>query len=382
MACALIIVAVAAPTANAASFKGGSFKVDFKTLLSKTKATVAFKGQAAKTKSGGTFELGTGTLTMVAQSSGNLTVDGTTETITFTRKAKVNGKNKTFTLKLTDLTQKLTSGKGQIGAKVGGKGKVVYLFNQASTNKVKPSSDFVTLAMSSSKLTLTKAGASALNKGLGLAHDFALKGAAAQAAGTSSFSATRQLTIQSGNNSLIYDEAYYKKLSSTDEGCEIITSAVAPATPIPAGAGAPYGGVNLPVVAGAKVPADTLAGEYLHDGGVSLDRGPGNSQGAEYHTQLTKFKESTTVSPPKLEAFSSLTNNNLVVGSIGNAALSKQLSDTGGSITFTGILQLSNDAGAALSALSDPDGPNGPKKGCQIPPGTNIGTQSVTIDVL
>jgi hypothetical protein len=130
LAATLAAMLVAVPSAGAATFAGGPFKLDFKTLAKSHKLKVSTTGASSKTSTGGTFELGTGTLTMVAQSSGNIGVGAGTNSLTLTL-----GSKKAV---LTKMTEKLTSGKGQLNAVVNGKGKAVTLFDQASQGKIKP----------------------------------------------------------------------------------------------------------------------------------------------------------------------------------------------------------------------------------------------------
>jgi hypothetical protein len=368
-AAALAALAVAAPSAGAATFDGGSLTVDLKTLVNKLKAKVANSGADKSTKTGGTFELGTGTATLNSSPSGQFNVGSTSDSITL----KV-GKKK---LTLSKVIQKYSAGKGQLFATVGGKSQAI--LDIQSQGKAKPDSGFTGLTQSSSATKLTKAGAAALNKAFGLKGNKALK--AGFKVGTDSLTADRKLTIVGGSDKTIYDQAFYDKMASNDEGCSIILSHVAPATKIDAGAGAPRGGVDLPVIGGA-LNAKTLVGTVSHDGGTALDRGPGNPQGAEYHSRLTQFIFGFVAgATPTLEAFSSDLNGRLAIGTVANSSLQPTLTDTGGSVKLTGVLALSNDAGQALKALSDPDGAGGPKHGCDIPAGSNIGAIDGVLNV-
>ncbi len=368
-AAALIAVLVAAPSAGAATFSGGPFKLDFKTLANAKKLKVATSGADPKTKTGGTFELGTGTLTMVAQASGNIGVGTTTSSLTFTL-----GKKKA---KLTSFTEKLTSGKGQLNAVVNGKGKAVTLFDQASQGKIKPAADFTTLAMSTSNMQLTKSGASALNKALGLKGKKALK--AKQKVGTAGFTADRSLTVVGGQSQTVYDQKFVSDLRA----CNIELSAVAPATAIPKDSSAPEGGVNLPInpTQGGTLTASSLIGSVLHEGGTRLDRPapgqPGNTTGkAEYHSPLTNFQFGFGPPQHSLTAFVVNANNALPIGTV-TGTLAANLTDTGGTVSLSGgSLNLSE---AASGTLSQPNPPLGAD--CQIPPGSKIGAVAMTANV-
>ena len=375
MAAALIAVLVAAPGASAASFDGGPFKLDFKTLAKSHKLKVTTTGASPKTSTGGTFELGTGTLTMVAQSSGNLGVGTSTTSLTLAL-----GKKKAV---LTQMTEKLTSGKGQLNAVVNGKGKAVTLFDQASQGKIKPAADFTTLAMSSSNMQLTKSGAAALNKALGITKpkrgqkDKRLK--AKQKVGTASFTADRSLTVTSGNSQTVYDEKFVNDLAA----CDISLSSVAPATAIPADSAAPKGGVNLPIsaTAGGTLTASTLIGSVLHEGGTRLDRPgpgqPGNTTGkAEYHSPLTNFQFGFGPPQHSLTAFVVNANNALPIGTV-TGTLAANLTDTGGVVSLSGgSLNLSEAASGTLSSPNPPLGAD-----CNIPPGSKIGAVAMTANV-
>jgi hypothetical protein len=157
-----------------------------------------------------------------------------------------------------------------------------------------------------------------------------------------------------------------------------VLSHEAPGTAIDRSDAAPRGGVTLPFQTGDKISAKTYGPLLLLLGGVSLDRGPGNPQGTEYHTKLTRIG----VNPLTLviNAFSSLTNSTIDIGNLLNPSFVASLTDTGGSITISGTQALSTAAAGALTALSDPDGA-GPKQGCQIPAGSNVGVMNGTIEV-
>ena len=363
MATALIAVLAAAPTVSAATFDGGPFKLDFKTLAKSHKLKVSTTGASPKTSTGGTFELGTGTLTMVAQSSGNLGVGASANTLTLTL-----GKKKAV---LSKMTEKLTSGKGQLNAVINGKGKAVTLFDQASQGKIKPAADFTTLSMSSSNMQLTKAGAAALNKALGITKpkrgqkDKRLK--AKQKVGTASFTAERSLTISGGDSKTFYDTQFYDTLKS----CDITLSAVAPATAIPQEEpSAPRGGANLPI-SGGTMNAVTKFGQVTHTGGTKLSRPgpgePGNATGkAAYNSNLRDF----TFDFGQQQVLSSFVENLNLRSPTGTVTgtITTTLADAGGTVSLTGELILSDTAAALLTSKDPPLGAD-----CPIPPGSKIG---------
>lgn len=367
VAAALTAALVAAPGAGAATFDGGPFKLDFKTFAKSHKAKIATKGADPKTKTGGTFDLGTGSLTMVAQSSGNIGVGGTSDTLTITV-----GKKKAV---LSKMTEKLTSGKGQLNAVVNGKGKAVTLFDQASQGKIRPSGDFTSLSMSSSNMQLTKSGAAALNKALGLekSHDFKLK--AKQKVGTASFTAQRSLTIGGGKSETFYNTQFYDTLKS----CDITLSALAPATAIPQSEpSAPRGGASLPI-SGGKVNAVTKFGQVTHTGGTNLRRPgpgqPGNTTGkADYNSDLTDFAFDFSQTGQVLSSFVKNLNLRSPTGTV-TGSITTTLNDAGGTVNLTGELVLSDAASALLSSKDPPLGAD-----CPIPPGSKIGTVVMSAD--
>jgi hypothetical protein len=357
-AAALVALVFAAP-AGAASFNGDTIKLDLKQLTQKSvKAT--FTNAASKSKTAGTFTLGFGTATLNAQSSGNIPVEPTNASI----KLKLGKK----TVTLSQLTEKLAAGKGQLTAKVGGKGKQVAIFDEVTSGKLSVRAGFTGLNLAKSNLQLTKAGAGALNKGFGLKKPKAFK--AKQKTGSTQFSAVRSLRVTGGQSSTTYDTAFYDKLQS----CNIALSSIAPATAIPADAGHPRGGVILPIdsVNGGVLRADNLAGTILHTGGTALDSN-NTPKGGPYHSQLTAFAFGTATNPPGLEAFSSDLNGRLVIGSVIGAQLTANLSDTGGTVTVSnGSLALSDAARAALFSFT----------GCDIAANErNIGATSTTANV-
>jgi hypothetical protein len=375
VAAALMAVLVAAPSASAASFDGGPWKIDLKTLTNSSKGTLTFTGANPKSKTGGTFELGAGTVTMTQQPSGNLAVGTSTSKIAF----KVGSK----TVSLTKFTHKLTTGKGQLTAVLNGKGSAVALFDIASQGKVGPNSSFTELSSTSANAQLTKGGASALNKALGLKapkrgqKDKRLK--AKQKVGSISFTADRSLTVVGGQSQTIYDQTFVNELRK----CNIELSAVAPATAIPKDASAPEGGVNLPINAqnGGTLTASDLIGSVLHLGGTSLDRPApgqsGNTTGkAEYHSPLTNFQFGFSPGAFTLTAFVVNSNNNLPIGTVtGN--LAANLTDTGGTVSLGGgSLNLSDAAAGTLSQSQPPLGAD-----CPIPAGSKIGAVAMTASV-
>lgn len=370
-AVATIAFAVAAPTAGAATIEGGPLKLDFKALTKlAAKPKVASNGADSKTKTGATFDLGVGTATLVAQSSGNLPVGGTDRTLTFSV-----GSKKAV---ISKIIEKLAAGKGTLTGTLGGKS--VVLFNEASTGKIAPNAAFTRLTMKSSALTLTSKGAAALNKALGLKKpargkpDKRLK--AKQKAGTASFTGDRSLVVVSGSSKTIYDQAFVDTLTS----CGITLSAVAPATPIPADSSAPRGGVDLPVISGT-LPADTLGGSVKHSGGTVLDRQPPGSASnptskPAYRSELTDFEFNFGQSPFDLKAFVKNLNNAISIGTV-TGTLAATLTDTGGSVALSnGSLNLSALASGNLSSNVPPNGAD-----CPIPEGSKIGAVSSVINV-
>ena len=372
VAVALTAFLVGAPTAGAASIDGGSSKFDFKTFINAKKLKFKTVGANPNTKTGGTFPVGAGTVTLNQQPSGNIGIGTTTATLEFAL-----GKRK-FTL--SSFTYKLTTGKGQLNAVVNKKGKAVSFFDVASQGKVGPNSTFTELAQTASNMQLTKSGAAAINKALALTKPKSGKKdprvKAKQKVGTMTLNADRSLTVVSGSSKTIYDAAFVQALRN----CSIELSAVAPATPIAKDPSAsPEGGVDLPIRAGngGALTADGLIGQVNHDGGTSLDRPASNSSGkAEYHSPLTNFVFGFGPPPFSLTAFVVNSNNNLPIGTVtGNLAAT--LTDTGGTVNLTnGSLNLSDAAAGTLSQSQPPLGAD-----CPIPAGSKIGAVTMTANV-
>jgi hypothetical protein len=369
MATALVALLVATSSAGAATFGGGSIKNTFKI----SGVNVTTKGHIAKNTF--PFAENAGTVTLTKQASGSLNIGKASDSVTFKRGNK--------SLVLQSFVEKLSAGKGQLTAKIKGKGSAIAFFDQASTNRINPSADFAQLIMTSSKLTLTKAGAAALNKAFGLKapkpgqKDQRLKTKAAS--GTSSFTANRTLTVVGGSSSTIYDQAFYDQLKS----CDITLGSVAPATAIPADAGAPRGGVSLPINAqnGGTLTASTLIGQVNHQGGTVLDRPgpgqPGNTTGkAAYNSPLTNFVFGFGPPQNTLTAFVVNANNALPIGTV-TGTLAANLTDTGGVVSLSGgSLNLSDAASGTLSQSQPPLGAD-----CPIPPGSKIGAVNMTAQV-
>jgi hypothetical protein len=357
VAAALIAILVAAPTAGAATFGGGSIKLDFKQLKG---VTLTPKGHSAKTKTSATFPFAddAGSATMNAQASGNLNVAATTQ-VTLTR-----GKKKIL---LKSFVQKLKSGAGTVSAKIGGKGKLIDFFSQASANRVVVDNGFTTLSMQTANMTLTKTGAAALNKAFGLKGKSSLKNKAK--VGTSSFAANRSLVVAGGASQTVYDTAFYDQLKS----CDITLNSVPDATPIPADPNsAPRGGVSLPIKGGSTVNAVTLFGKVDHSGGTVLERPapgqPGNTTGkAGYRSELNDFTFDFGEGQQILSSFVKNLNLRSPTGTV-TGTLVPQLNDAGGTLTLNGDLVLSEAAATLLSSKDPPIGAD-----CAIPPGSKIG---------
>ena len=371
LAAALVAMFVAASSASAASFSGGTINININGLKGVSTST---KGHSSKNTF--PFAENAGTMTMTKQASGSLNIGSSTTELRFKRGSK--------TLVLKSLIETLASGKGQLKGKIGGKGSSIAFFDEASTNRVNPSGDFTTLSMSKSKATLTKAGAAAFNKAFGIKKPTKgrkdLRFKAKQNAGTISFTANRSLTVTGGSTSTIYDQTFYDQLKS----CDITLGSVAPATPIPADpASAPRGGVTLPINAqnGGTLTAKDLIGQVNHQGGTVLDRPgpgqPGNTTGkAAYNSPLTNF--TFGFGPPQntLTAFVVNANNNLPIGTVTGTPVGT-LTDTGGSVSLTGgTLVLSDAASGTLSQSAPPLGAD-----CPIPAGSKIGAINMSAQV-
>jgi hypothetical protein len=367
LAAALMAVLVAVPSAGAAQFAGGPITLDFKA----SKFKVAMKGQdtATDTKTRGTFaftEAGAGTVTMNSSPSGSLTIgSGTTEvTLTHANKKKIV---------LKSLVEKLSGGKGQITAKVNGKGGAVAFFDQATTNKLKVASDFTALTLETSNMTLTSKGAAALNKAFGLKppakgkKDLRLKKKAKM--GTARFTANRQLIITGGQSQTLYDKAFYDQLKS----CGITLGSVEPATPIAQDPANPdhRGGVSLPVRDGI-MDATTRFGSINHTGGTVLDRPEGGAGKAKYNSPLTDFIFTFDPTKQELSSFVANISNRSPTGTV-TGTIVTTLTDLGGTVTLQGELVLSPVAATLLSDNKPPLGAD-----CPIPAGSKIGAVSMT----
>jgi hypothetical protein len=356
-------MSVAATSASAASFANGPIKLDFKSL----KVKVASTDASPKTSTGGTFKFKeglAGTATMNTQSSGSLSIGKPTTSITFTHPNKKK-------IVLKSLVEKLSAGKGQLTGKINGSGSAVAFFDQATTNKIKVPAGFSTIEIESSKMTLTKAGAAALNKAFGLKPPAKgkkdLRYKAKGAVGTVSATAERTLTISGagGESRLVYNPAFVQGLRN----CGITLSAVAPGVAIPADASAPEGGVILPTSGGA-LNAKSLLGVIQSAGGTVLDRPEGNSQGkAKYNSPLRDFVFNFGQTENILTAFVVNLTNTAPIGTV-SGTIATDLTDAGGTVSIAnGSLNLSP---AAATLLSGKDAPLGAD--CQIDAGTQIGS--------
>jgi hypothetical protein len=367
VAAACIAMLVAVPNAGAATFAGGPFKIDFK--ASKLKVAMVGQDTATDTKTGGTFPFreGTaGTVTMNNQPSGTLTIGASTTQITLTHANKKK-------IVLKSLVEKLSAGKGQVAAKVNGKGGSIAFFNQATTNRLKAASDYSMLTLESSTLTLTAQGAAALNKAFGLKKpargkkDLRLKNK--QKMGTSSFSAHRLLEFNGGQTTTTFDQGFYDQLKND---CDITLSAAGTAQPIQPGAAAPRGGAILNVI-GGQMHAPTLGGTVQHDqGGTALDRPQNSSKGDPYHTEVISYLFTTSRTPFAVEAYSTTLLRAVEIGTLEGGTISADLTDTGGTVTLANAtLRLSVAAAAVLKQQT----------GCDIAPSSPLALSSTTANV-
>jgi hypothetical protein len=364
-AAALIAVFVAAPNAGAATFGGGSIKLDFKQLKG---VKITPKGHSVKTKTGATFPFSedAGSATMNAQASGNLNLGATSE-VTITR-----GKKK---IVLKSFVEKLKTGTGTLAAKVGGKGKLIDFFSQASANRIVVDNGFTTLSMQTANMSLTKTGAAALNKAFGLKGKSSLKNKAKL--GTSSFTANRSLIVAGGASQTVYDTAFYDQLKS----CDITLGSVPDATPIAEDPNAaPRGGVSLPIKGGSTINAVTLFGKVDHSGGTVLTRPapgqPGNSTGkAGYNSELNDFTFDFSEGQQILSSFVKNLNLRSPTGTV-TGTLVPQLNEGGGTVSLSGDLVLSDAAALLLSSKDPPIGAD-----CPIPAGSKIGRVSMSANV-
>ncbi len=357
-AAVLVAMLVAVPSAGAATFSGGEIKLDFKQLKG---VKITPKGHSAKTKTGATFSFAdeAGSATLNAQASGNLLLSQASE-VTITR-----GKKK---IVLKSFVQKLKSGKGILAAKVGGKGKWIDLFDQASANRIVVDGKFTTLSLQTASMSLTKAGAAALNKAFGLKGKSSLKNKAK--VGSASFRAERLLEFGSGQTRTAFDPGFYDSLKNN---CDITLAATGTAQPIaPDETTAPRGGALLNVI-GGTMNATTLAGNFQHDeGGTSLDRPAGSSKGPAYHTEIIRYEFDFAQNPPLTRAYSTAVVNTVPIGTLEGATVTADLTDTGGTVTVTGgVLRLSIPAGGLLQQQT----------GCEIPPNTALATVNLTANV-
>ncbi|HEX8645712.1 MAG TPA: hypothetical protein VF715_02350 [Thermoleophilaceae bacterium] len=349
--------------AGAASFGGGNVKLSVKISGVKAKAS----GAALR------FSEDAGEATLNKQASGSLNFGAGTSKLTLTRGKK--------SIVLQSFVEKLTTGKGQITAKINGKGKAIAFFDQASANKLQ-TGNFEALTLPTVNITLTKAGAAALNKAFGLKapakgkKDLRLKAKAK--AGTSSFVAERSLTVTGGVSRTVYDPKFVQDLRA----CDITLGSVAPATPIAQDPGAaPEGGVNLPITGGA-LKATTLIGSVLHSGGTVLQRPEGSSSGkSAYNSPLTNFEFGFSGGRQSLKALIVNLNNAVDIGDV-TGTPSANLTDGPGKVTLQGELVLSAQASGTLSSKSPPPG-QGPQVGadCPIPAGSKIGAVLLDADV-
>jgi hypothetical protein len=359
VATALVAVLVAAPSASAATFGGGSEKFDVKQLKG---VKLTPKGQSAKSGTSATFpfadEAGT-VAPMGPQASGNLNLN-TSASMTLTRAKKK--------LVLGSIVQKIKAGKGIVAAKIGGKGPLVDIFDVASANRITADSGFTTLSMQTANLTLTKAGAAAFNKAFGLkgkSNAYKAKGKV----GTASFTADRLLEFGSGQSNTAFDPVFFDKLKND---CGIDLKAVGTAQVIGVGDTAPRGGAVLNVV-GGTMNAKTLSGTIQHDktGGTALDRPAGTGKGDPYHTEILDYLFALDQTPFKIRAYSTAVVNTVEIGTF-EGTPAADLTDTGGTVTIpNGVLRLSDAAGTLLKIQT----------GCDIPPSTTLATTSTTANV-
>lgn len=308
----LLVLALIAPAADAATFAGGSTKLTLSSSFKKalSRAGIKITATAPAKVAGGriTLPITSGVATLTRGSSGNLQLGGA---VTF----KKGGRS----LGLTKIAEVLKGSKAVLRARISG--KAVDLIGQAA-GKTGPAPDFASLSGSGMRASLTSKGAAALNKA------FKVKSfSAGQSAGTVSFTADREIVIApgAGNMNFKFDPA----TAGAFQGCGMTVEPVAPASALPPGPGAPAGTFVFPIDGGA-MNARTLKGTMAHIGGIKITK-PG--------AQSVTMTDFAFEYPPAGAAIFTvaadvLNGSRATIGDVTGPGPAVSLTATGGTLTF------------------------------------------------
>lgn len=308
----LLVLALIAPAADAATFAGGSTKValspSFKKALSRARIKITATAPAKVARGRITLPITSGVATLTRGSSGNLQHGGSVEL-----------KKGRRSLSLTKIAEVLKGSKAVLRARV--KGRAVDLIGHAA-GKTGPAPDFASLSGSGMGASLTSKGAAALNKA------FKVKSfRSGQSVGTVSFSAEREIVIApgTGNMNFKFDPA----TAGAFQGCGMTVEPVAPASARPPEPGAPAGTFVFPINGGA-MNARTLKGTVAHIGGIKISK-PG--------AQSVTMTDFAVEYPPSgagifTVAADVLNGSRATIGDMTGPGPAVSLTATGGTLTF------------------------------------------------
>lgn len=302
-----------APTANAADFAGGT------TTLSVNKA-FAKKLKQAKTRliAGKPAALSGGRLTLPI-TGGQATFGGTGTlahggTLTFRRGSKK--------LVLKEISEQLKGSTATLSGKAGA--RRVSLLDQQAGSRVKAAPGMVGLDGTKLPVTLSSAGAKALNKGLRV--KTFVRG---MKVGSLSFKADRAITFTpgSGNGRQAFDQGTAAKFGE----CGVSFAPIAPATGEPPSPNAPAGAFTFPLD-GGTLNARTGAGEIRFAGGYRLAKG---QTVADVTAPYFVMARATT--GQLTGAASPLSGLRAPLGDIVSGEFKPQLDANGGTFTFAQV---------------------------------------------
>lgn len=324
---AIVGVAVAAPSAPAATFSGNTLQFTIggkmRTAMKRAKVRMRRAGNTVVSGRTATINLGSGNATLTSSPvTGDLNTVSPGDGVQFRRGRRRSTWNQLHLVL------------GNASLRDGSRA----LFS-ISDSAFAPNGEFTELEANGARIRLTRAGARALNR-LG-PNRFRRN----MTAGTMTVEADRTLVLDSGNSTIQFGPTFAAKLTGPPPGgCSVIPTAVAPATnPGP-------GRYQFPIRPGSEIRAEDLFGNINHDGALHLDYDP---DGPANDSELQQPIVTLNASRPVVSAFSTDANQRAPLADIDQStgSQSRTADADDGSYNITGrTLRLSPEGAVLLGA--------------------------------
>ncbi len=343
LAVSMFALLLSAPLASAASFAEGTTTVKlspaFKRFLKKSNVKLAVNNIAAKNTL--TFKISDGTATLQSNSVGFFAHSGSS--LRFSAGTK--------RLTLTSIRHTLSGTRGALTGGVNSKG--LALLAEAAAGKTGANAEFSQLTGTNLPAKLTPPAVRALNNALKLKGNKAFK--KNQPVGTVSFRSDRRLEVLgTGNATTRFSPEYIDQL----QACGVTQTVIAPGEATGPTDDAPRGRLRLPI-AGGNLNARTLLGTVGSNGGVQLSKGEKKQSVVNFTFDFKANERKLTADVPDINL------TGLAIATLDGGTITKNLDPEGGTVSLSGVvIRFDPLAANTLSA----------QFGCNIPPGTPLGT--------